>query len=64
MNQQRWNSDSHDSFEIIKPSKIELMANEIKLLNNFQNYTSWASRFLFPRKENEITDMERKGRNA
>lgn len=40
------------------------MANEIKLLNNFQNYTSWASRFLFPRKENEITDMERKGRNA
>ncbi|MFI1743136.1 hypothetical protein [Thalassobellus sediminis] len=61
----KWKSkktDGHGYMEIVDHYKIELSKKEIELLNNFQNYTSWAGRFPFPKKEDEITDMEKNGR--
>lgn len=55
-------SNGHGYMEIVNHYKIDLSKKEIELLNNFQNYTSWAGRFPFPKKEDEITVMEKTGR--
>lgn len=58
------NTNGHSYMEIVNHYKIELSEKEIELLNNFQNYTSWDGRFPFPKKEDEITDMEKNGRTS
>ncbi|WNH11112.1 hypothetical protein [Thalassobellus suaedae] len=56
------NTDGHGYMDIVNHYKIELSEKEIELLNNFQSYTSWAGRFPFPKKEDEISEMEKNGR--
>ncbi|SMC55740.1 hypothetical protein [Cellulophaga tyrosinoxydans] len=56
------NADGHGYMDIVNHYKIELSEKEIELLNNYQIYTSWAGRFPFPKKEDEIMEMEKNGR--
>ena len=63
----KWNpkrSDGHGYFDIISYYKIDITEEEKRLLDNFQSYTSWAGRFPYPKKDDEVKIFERDGRSS
>ncbi len=50
--------NGHEFLHIIESYKIKLSVSELKLINHLQDYTIWAGRFPFPKKENDIERLE------
>ncbi|MCF8716294.1 hypothetical protein JM658_15795 [Joostella atrarenae] len=55
-------SDGHNYFKIIEHYNIKINPEEKELLENFLSYTSWAGRFPYPKREDEVLNMEINGR--
>jgi|ERR1035437_6143713 hypothetical protein len=51
--------DGHSYNQIIKHYEIDLTIEEKKILEELQQYTSWAGRFPFPKKEDLIQEYEK-----
>lgn len=63
----KWNpkrGDGHGYFDIIDYYKIDITEEEKRLLNNFQSYTSWAGRFPYPKKDEEVKMFEKDGKSS
>ncbi|TYP74202.1 hypothetical protein [Aquimarina intermedia] len=52
-------SHGHDYFQIIEHYKLALEPEEKKVFKELLSYTSWAGRFPFPMKEEEIEKLEK-----
>ena len=63
LNKWKGKTNGHDFFKIIDTYKIEINEYDKKILNEMSQFTSWAGRFPYPKKESKVVEMEKKGRD-
>ncbi|WP_421813438.1 hypothetical protein [Flagellimonas sp.] len=63
LNKWKGKTNGHDFVKIIETYKIEINEDDKRMLNEMSEFTNWAGRFPYPKKESIVIEMEKKGRD-